>query len=115
MKKVLFTIVLIITLHITLYAQLQSIGVYRIADTTTAFGRVIPQGTILIDKATGDGYLLVSNATATESISSLVIGSNYRKLLSYILPTIKYQALMLIFWIVMMQVIFKLQEVMIII
>ena len=83
MKKVLFTIVIIITLHITLYAQLQSVGIFRIANTTTAFGRVIPQGTILIDKATGDGYLLVSNATATESISSLVIGSNYRKLLSY--------------------------------
>lgn len=81
-KVVLFAIIITGTIS-TLFAQLQSVGTYRIANSTATFGQVVPQGTVIIDKSTGECYLLTSDAAANQSISSLTIGSNYRKLLSY--------------------------------
>ncbi len=83
MKKVFILIIIIAGTISSLFAQLQSIATYRIANSSTTFGHVIPQGTVIIDKNTGDCYLLTSDAAANQSISSLTIGSNYRKFLSY--------------------------------
>ncbi len=84
MKKVILFVIIFVGACSSMFAQLQSIGTYRIASVSTAFGHALPQGTVVIDKSNGDCYLLTSDVAANQSISGLSIGANYRKLLSYI-------------------------------
>ena len=69
MKKLVFTMSIVL-IGLLGYSQVTSVGEFRVADATTAFGVNLPLGTKVYNIATGDYWVATAGVVSTATLST---------------------------------------------
>jgi len=80
MKRIISIILILFSIS-PLFAQLQEVGAYRIANNSTAFGYPLSKGAKIFDATTGNIYTLLKSAKSTATLSGLIENTDYEQFL----------------------------------